>query len=153
MEGIINLAAFLGLLSVGYFIGSYTEKMHYKSIIAREKSFLGLPAVTIKNGHDISRTVLHSQLAQGSVVISIDYFKRFLAALRNLFGGNVVSYETLIDRGRREALLRMKEDAGSADIIINTRLETSVIGASANRKNSLGSIEVLAYGTAVKYAE
>ena len=41
-------------------------------------------------------------LVHGNVVVSVDYFKRFVAALRNLFGGSVTSYETLIDRARRE---------------------------------------------------
>jgi len=65
-------------------------------------------------------------------------------------GGNVRSYETLVDRGRREAILRMKEATPSPDIIINLRIETSTIGKSANR-GSIGSIEVLAYGTAIRY--
>jgi uncharacterized protein YbjQ (UPF0145 family) len=65
----------------------------------------------------------------------------------------VVSYETLIDRGRREAILRMKEQTPDADIIINTRIETSVIGATANQKNAVGSIEVFAYGTAITYRQ
>jgi len=47
--------------------------------------------------------------------------------------------------------LRMKEEAKAkgAHMIVNLRLETSTIGRSANKKNSVGSIEVLAYGTAV----
>ena len=46
---------------------------------------------------------------------------------------------------------RMKSAAVNADIIINARIETSAIGQSADKKDSLGSIEVLAYGTAVTY--
>jgi uncharacterized protein YbjQ (UPF0145 family) len=34
-------------------------------------------------------------------------------------------------------------------MVINLRLETSTIGRSANKKNKVGSIEALAYGTAV----
>ncbi|MCI5128213.1 MAG: hypothetical protein D3907_06860, partial [Candidatus Electrothrix sp. AUS3] len=33
------------------------------------------------------------------------YFKRIVAGLRNIFGGNVQSYETLVDRARREAVI------------------------------------------------
>ena len=85
------------------------------------------------------------------MVVSNDYFKRLLAILRNFFGGRVKAYESLIDRARREAILRMKEEAKSkgAHMIVNLRLETSTIGRSANKKNSVGSIEALAYGTAV----
>ncbi len=87
----------------------------------------------------------------GSAVISIDYFKRFLAILRNIFGGRIRSYESLVDRARREAILRMKAEAkkNHADIIINFRMETSTIGRSANQKGQVGSVEALAYGTAI----
>jgi uncharacterized protein YbjQ (UPF0145 family) len=86
------------------------------------------------------------------VVVSLDYFKRFLAGLRQIFGGRVRSYESLVDRGRREAILRMKDQARSADIIVNLRLETSIVGSTTRSgKRRIGCIEVLAYGTAVKY--
>ena len=89
----------------------------------------------------------------GSAVISIDYFKRILAALRNIFGGEVAVYESLLDRARREALLRMKYQVPNAHAIVNVRIETSAIGNSANRKNGLGSVEALAYGTAIWFEE
>jgi len=63
----------------------------------------------------------------------------------------VKSYETLVDRARREATLRMKEMAWDADIILNLRIETSAIGNSANRRKAIGSIEAIAYGTAITY--
>jgi uncharacterized protein YbjQ (UPF0145 family) len=43
----------------------------------------------------------------------------------------------------------LKENAKGAEIIINLRIETSSIGQSANRRGAIGSIEALAYGTAV----
>jgi uncharacterized protein YbjQ (UPF0145 family) len=151
VENFFQLGIFVLLIVVGYWAGRRAEKKHYQSIIEREKQFLGLPAVSVKNALDETRAVYSSTLVAGNVVISIDYFKRLMASLRNIFGGNVFSYETLIDRGRREAILRMKEKMPDADIIINTRVETSVIGATANEKNAVGSIEVLAFGTAVTY--
>ncbi len=148
MEQLIVVVA---LLILGYFAGSYAERRHYKSIEKREQIYLSIPAVNMKRAIDPNREVMRTKLVDGSVVISIDYFKRFLAGLRNIFGGNVKSYETLIDRGRREAVLRMKNKAGGADIIVNMRIETSSIGKSTRRKGSIGSIEVYAYGTAVWY--
>ena len=52
-----------------------------------------------------------------------------------MFGGRVSAYETLVDRARREAILRMKEEAKGADIILNMRLETSSI--SKGREKTL----------------
>ncbi len=147
------LVVFFLLLILGYIVGSITEKNHYKSIEEREKKTLPLPVVNMKKVEDIlkpGKKIASAELVTGSVVVSIDYFKRILASLKNLAGGNIRSYETLVDRGRREAILRMKEAADSPDIIMNLRIETSTIGRSANR-NSIGSIEVLAYGTAIKY--
>lgn len=150
MEGLINLIIFVILIALGYFCGSYLEKRHFKSIDEREKAFINLPAITAKTIDTEGSSIENSQLVYGSVVISNDYFKRILASLRNIFGGRVKSYETLVDRARREALLRMKEQApGDATIIINVRLETSSIGKSANKKNGVGSIEAIAYGTAL----
>ncbi len=146
----INIVLPLLLIVVGYIAGSMAEKKHYKSILAREKEMLNLPVVTLRSA-DNENDIAHSELVMGNAVISIDYFKRVLAVLRNMFGGRVSSYESLVDRARREALLRMKEQAQQigADIIVNFRLETSAIGKSANQKNTVGSVEALAYGTAI----
>ena len=93
---------------------------------------------------------VQGQLVSGSVVISIDYFKQFVAGLRNLFGGRVTAYESLLERARREAILRMKEQARDlgADSVWNVRLETAAISQGAQRQQ-VGSMEVMAYGTAL----
>ena len=139
------------LVCLGYIGGTIAEKRHYRSIAIREKQFLELPAVTINKMIEKDAKIKSVEMVQGSAVISIDYFKRILAALINLFGGEVKSYESLVDRARREATLRMKENAPNADIILNTRIETATIGRDANRRKSIGSIEAIAYGTSVTY--
>ena len=88
-------------------------------------------------------------LVTGSTVVSVDYFKRFVAALRNLFGGRVTPYESLLDRARREAVLRMKAEAQAlgASLVFNIKYETASISKGGGY--TIGSIEVLAYGTAL----
>ena len=106
----VDVIVFLVLLSLGYGFGQLAEKRHYRSILAREKLLRRIPAIASKYPPtDIESP--SSLLVSGNVVISIDYFKRFIAALRNFFGGRVTSYESLLDRARREAILRMKEQA------------------------------------------
>ncbi len=144
-----SLIIFLVLISLGYIFGKMAEKNHYKSIIEREKKFLALPATSGKYPIGDAKNIKNAFLVQGSIVISVDYFKRILAGLRNFFGGTVQSYETLLDRARREAILRLKESCSQADQIINLRLETSSI--HKGRKNKIGSVEVLAYGTAIYF--
>ncbi len=145
-----DLFLFFCLAVLGYTCGTIAEKRHYKSIIRREKELLKLMVVNAE-GHFAEGVVKQSFLVNGSAVISNDYFKRMLAILRNIFGGRVKAYESLIDRSRREAILRMKQEARAkgAHMIVNLRLETSTIGRAANQKNQVGSIEALAYGTAV----
>ena len=147
-----DLLFFLTLIVLGYVAGTLVEKRHYRSIHKREKVFLHLPAVTMKTVYYPDDKIKSAELVQGSAVISIDYFKRILAALRNIFGGTVKSYESLIDRARREALLRMKEMAPGATVIVNVRIETATIGRKANKKG-VGCLEAIAYGTAVTLKE
>ena len=148
---LINIGLFVFLLLLGYFVGTFLERQHYVSIRQRERDLLKFPVVNFRSV-PLSWRVDSSGLATGSVVVSVDYFKRFLAGLRVLIGGRVKSYETLLDRGRREALLRMKEQAlaDGYDAVINVRLETSRL-ASANGQGTAG-VEILAFGTSVKLA-
>jgi len=140
---------FLVLLALGYGFGRYAEKKHYRSILEREKVFRGRVLLIPSKHPPAEFATQQSQLVSGSVVISVDYFKRLLASLRNFFGGRVKSYETLLDRARREAILRMQQQATElgANAVLNIKLETASI--SKGRKNAIGSVEILAYGTAM----
>ena len=146
MADLIILAT---LLTLGYVFGRYFEKQHYKAIIKREAQLRHIAAIASRIP-PLSQSPDEPILVSGSVVVSVDFFKRFLAALRTLVGGKVVSYESLLDRARREAILRMKEQARSrgANKIFNIKLETASI--SQNARGNIGSVEVLAYGTALK---
>ena len=148
IELLINLGSFLVLLALGYGFGRWAEKRHYQSILQREEQFSEILLISSRlPPSDITQA--QTFLVSGCAVISVDYFKAVLAALRNIFGGRVTSYETLLDRARREAILRMKESAAAHDaqMIFNVKLETSSISKGA--RNAIGSVEVLAYGTAI----
>ncbi len=141
-----DLIIFLTLLSVGYISGTMLEKRHFRKIREREEQMVSLPTIMLKKPLN-DKEIKEVKLVNGSVVISIDYFKKFAASLMNFFGGRISTYETLVDRARRESILRMKEDAGDAAEIINVRIETSSI--SKNSSKNIGAVEVLAYGTAI----
>ncbi len=145
MSNLIVLAIFL---VVGYGFGTYAENRHYRSIRQRERDLRHIYVVATKYP-PVDNPPPESTLVAGNVVISVDYFKRFLAGLRNLWGGRVSSYETLLDRARREAVLRMKAQAAAlgAAYIFNIKFQTMSI--YQGRRNSVGSVEVLAYGTAL----
>lgn len=145
-----ELIVFISLFLIGYFVGSYLEARHYRSIEKREKALVNIVTTSSKYPVGDIGSVQRTHLVKGNAVISIDYFKRIVAGLRAIFGGNISTYETLLDRSRREAILRLKESCPAATQIINLRIETSSVFKTA--KNQVGSVEVLAYGTAV-YAE
>jgi uncharacterized protein YbjQ (UPF0145 family) len=148
MDILILLGLWGALILLGYVFGRMAEAKHYRSIVEREKATLPLPATNARVPMSTA-AVARSELVTGSVVISVDHFKRALAALRSLVGGPVKSYETLLDRARREAVLRLKESCPGAHEIVNLRLETVAI--SKNGSNGIGSIETLAYGTAIYF--
>ncbi len=143
----IDLIIFLALIITGYVVGQHLERQHYRSIKSREASLLMLPTTSKKQPMSELSPTTRATLVEGACVISVDYFKRIASALRQLFGGNVRSYETLVDRARREAILRLKENANGASEIINLRIETSSV--SKGRQGQVGAVEVHAYGTAI----
>jgi uncharacterized protein YbjQ (UPF0145 family) len=152
MGPIFNILLFFVGLAVAYLIGSMNENNHYEELEQAEREQLNLPVINLKT-IDADRAIEKSSMVYGSVVISLDYFKRFLAGLRTIFGGRMKSYETLLDRARRESLRRLKAKAmiEGYDQIVNLRFETSSTGSVTSQKGSLGCFEVLAYGTAVKF--
>jgi uncharacterized protein YbjQ (UPF0145 family) len=141
------------LLLVAFATGSLIEHRHYASIRRREETMKSLPAVTLGSlptpsgwDHDVSGLVC------GHIVISVDHFKRFVAGLRKIFGGRIQAYESLMDRGRREAVLRLKEEATRQGYhaVVNLRLESSRLASSSRNGKGTAGIEVLAFGTGIK---
>jgi uncharacterized protein YbjQ (UPF0145 family) len=136
----MDFIIFIIILVVAYFTGSTIERNHYKRIIAREKILMERPYVsdTFLKPED---NVKSSKIVVGSCVIAADRFKVFLGGLRSIFGGNVAAFESLTDRARREAILRMREKANNADMVVKTRIQFSEVGKA--------QVEVIAYGTAI----
>ena len=148
MEDLIILAL---TLLVTYITGSLIEKAHYNKIKKREKALIKQPIVTygVKNW-DTSKKVTKVELVSGEVVVSVDYFKTYAASLKNLFGGKLNSIESVLDRGRREAILRMREKARGANFIVNTKIE-QVMMNDVSKPNSYPKCALIAYGTAITY--
>lgn len=142
-----DLYILLLLIALGYIFGQWNERRHYRSIEQREQALVNLVTTSSKKPLGELDAISDVLLVTGSAVISVDYFKRIVTSLRNFFGGNMRAYETLVDRARREAILRLKESCPDATQIINLRLETSSI--YKGKGDQVGSVEVLAYATAV----
>lgn len=149
MEAILQILIPLILVLIGYFVGKGIELHHFKRLAEREAEFSDFVVTNLKT---IPADLEHTQafMVMGAAVIATDYFKVFAAGLRTLFGGEMKSYTTLMERARREAVLRMLEQARSegARIVWNIRYETST--TQGQQKKHPGGVEILAYGTALK---
>lgn len=139
------------LIMLAYLVGTIIEKRHFRSIRAREKANREYPVVSFNKMPD-GWSASGSTLVSGSVVISLDYFKRVIAGLRGIVGGRIKTYEPLLERARREAVLRMTESAQRQgyDAIFNVRLETSRLANSRGDGKGTAGVEMLAFGTAIK---
>lgn len=146
MEGLI---VFLGLLLIGYVVGTQTEKSHVRELEQREHKVRHVPVYNLANC-ELVPPAQSSAMVVGSVVISSDFFKTMMASLMNLVGGRISVYETLLERGRREALLRMKEEviAWGASQVLNVRIESASLNGDSS--DGLMAIEVMAYGTGIR---
>lgn len=139
----------IALLALGFFVGRAKEAAHFKRLTADEQALSHIVETNLKTVPDIYQS--GGQLVSGNVVIAVDYFKVFVASWKMIFGGKLRSYETLMERARREALVRLKKqaDAMGADAVFNVRFEFSTIG----QQPRASGVELLAYGTAVKRFE
>lgn len=146
----LGVVAVVGLLVAGFVIGTVAERVHYRSIRRREEALKNLMTFKLKAVPD-AMTPCRTQLVTGNVVVGMDYFKTFLAMLSNFIGGRVHSYESLIDRARREAVLRMKEQARTlgASSILNIKFHTANIMSGVRKNKGAGCVEVTVYGTAI----
>lgn len=138
-------------LLCGYLIGKWNEDRHIESLIRRERRLQDLP---VRNtGKKEIFSDCDAVLVSGGVVVAQDFFKAFVASIVFLFGGRVKVYEALMERARREALLRVKEKAKKlgAKEVVHVRLETSSVGFSSNnnQQRQSSSVEVFCYATAL----
>jgi uncharacterized protein YbjQ (UPF0145 family) len=151
MEAFLNLGTTFLLLGAGFFFGRHRERKHLEDLALREAELASVAAVPLS---EIAGSGAPSEIAlvQGAVVVSIDYFKRVIAGIIGIFGGRIELYQAVIERARREALLRMKEDARSRgmDAVVCVRIETSRLASARSNGKGTSGIEVLAFGTGLR---
>jgi uncharacterized protein YbjQ (UPF0145 family) len=149
----LDLGLPLAVLALGFVAGSAIERGHLRALRRRE---LRVRTVFATTGRRLPPELAAEAagVVAGSVVISVDAWKRFRAGLRALFGGRVRAYESLLERARREALVRMKEDARARGFhaVVHVRLATSRIASGERDARGTTGVEVLAVGTGVRLA-
>ena len=145
----VNLLFPLGLLFIGFIFGQIFERRHFRSIEKRETEYEDIVIFADKN-IPVDKSCVDQPFVSGFVVLSTDYLKSFLATIRKIFGGRIMSFETLVKRSKREAILRLKQAAREqgATAVYNVRIETSSVSKGSNK--AIVSVETFAYGTAIK---
>ena len=146
---LINYAPFILLFAAGWFFGSRHERQHLAQLSIAEQELSHIMVSSERFYVPKIAADTEGQLVMGSVVIAQDYFKMVIARVLSIFGKNLTTYETLLDRARREAAVRMRSQAQAKGYnhIYGVRFEVSNI-------NQLGSmVEAIAYGTAVHSRE
>lgn len=143
MDGLIfKLGITLVLFFIGWGFGRFIEQKHLNELEQNEHrlAYIRIDTNKFKSSDN------HGQLISSNVVISHDYFKYIIAQIQNFFGGRLTTYETVVERARREAIVRLKQQAENAGAtqIMGLRLSTTELGMQG------GMVEVFAYGTAIQ---
>ena len=157
MEALIQIVFVLVLLGIGLGAGRIAERKHFASLEKREREIGARFTVTdLRSYPGGAQAGNVPVLVTGHACISSDYFKSFVAKLRKIIGGELRSYESLMQRARREAVLRMLEEAHRLgfDAVCNVRLEGFDLGGAHLRKQGgVVSVSVLASGTAYRMGQ
>ncbi len=146
---LLQLGFLLFLILLGLIAGKAAERAHFRSLRRREEETRHVLLTNLKSFPGGVRAGSSVQIVQGDAVIATDYLKTFLAGLRKIIGGEIRSYESLMVRARREAVMRMVEAAVNlgCDSVCNIRLNTADIGGGTRRRG-VAMVEMMATGTA-----
>jgi uncharacterized protein YbjQ (UPF0145 family) len=157
MEALIGLLFLLFplvlLLGAG-FAGRLLSRRHFAAMARREAALSGLRVSTL-SGFPGGAGPKAPKMIVANVCYSLDYFLSWISGLRKLFGGEMKAYRRLAERARREALLRLLEEAKREgyDGVCNVRFELADIGYNPNSgKRGVVRIEIIASATAYQIA-
>lgn len=150
MELFITLGAFVFFMALGFFVGGYMERSHFRLLDEREGGNAGFLVTQLKSYPSAVVGASPPTMLCGEAVISSDYLKTFLAKMRKIFGGEMKSYQSLLIRARREALQRLIETARAAgyNAVCNVRYVSTDISGASKRRSKVVMVTILVSGTA-----
>lgn len=137
------------LLMLGIFVGRTAERRHLRRLDEHAARNADMLVTNVRNYDPRADPARRSVLVMGQAVIATDYLKSFLAAFRKILGGRVRSYETLVERAKRESIARMMDEAREVgcNAICNLRVTTADIGGMTGARGAVMA-EAFASGTA-----
>jgi uncharacterized protein YbjQ (UPF0145 family) len=153
MELFVILILPLLLIGIGFTIGKVTEARHLSSLARREEAVGAILVTDVRAYLPAAAPSPQPQILVAEVVMSADYFKSMLAALKKIIGGELRTYEGLMFRARAEALVRLKEAAAQQgyNALCNLRLETASVGGIGHPGRSKAAMcAIIAWATAYR---
>ncbi len=142
------------LLVLSLVVGKLMELDHLKQLDEREATFRHIRVSNLKT-FDEATAIAGARFVEGQAVIGTGAYKSLLVTLRKLIGGEMAGLELVLRRARREALLRLLQQAHAlgATEVHNVRFETSTVATGGvqdgNNRNALLCAEIYATGTAI----
>ena len=134
----------IGVGVIGWIVATLLERRHNAEMTEREKLLADVQVSTTKQAGSQAQEGI---MIIGSVVIAHDFFRTLIIQFRKLIGGNIKPYERLVNRGRREAFIRLREEAvlRGFDRVINVRFSSAQVAG-----RFLSAVEMVVYGTGIK---
>lgn len=143
----------LFLIGLGWVVGTISERRHLADLAEREFANGEFLVTQLKSFPAYAPSDLAPRLIVGETVIATDYFKSFMASIGRLFGGEIRSYRSLLERARRESTQRIIDEARQLgyNAICNLRLETADVGGNSSTKKGVAVVCILASATAYHF--
>ena len=137
------------LLLLGYVYGKSADRAHLLRLQKQLDEMDNMLVTNLKSFPLYVEGGPPPELIISEVVVATDYLKSFLASWRNLFGGEMKSYMSLLVRARLEVLIRLQAEAQQRghNALCNVRFQTADI-AGATGKRSATAVALIAYATA-----
>lgn len=147
---IVFLVIPAAVLLAAWIIGNLITAHHEESLKRRQEDVAHIRVTNMKTLIDSVAGDRPPALITGEVTMGIDHFRGFLGKLKNIFGGEVRSYQTTLDRARREVVMRLIEEAHKLgyDAVANMRIDFADISGNATRSQKASSVSILGSATA-----
>jgi uncharacterized protein YbjQ (UPF0145 family) len=154
MADLIILVIYFGgpllMLALAFFAGNWIAKRHEAQMALRREALGAMEISDISTYLRPDPSAPCPQMLNAEVTLGIDHFRGFMGRLKNIFGGEVRSYQATLDRARREAILRVMEQAHAEGMNAVANLRVDFVDISGNatmaRKASMVTIQASATG-------
>ncbi len=154
MDDLIGIVLLIVMVSIALAVGPGRRRLHAAALARREQA---LAHILITNSRRFSRAVPHPdiapQLLNVELVWGVDRFQALVASIVLLFGGELNNVSAVILKVRREAIVRLKEQARRRgyNALTNLRIDPADIGTDPQRANL--TIALVASATAYHRAK